>query len=265
VIPFKGRPVKAPAPDDRPKNHVRALPERKVMELRFPVVEGYAFALRKNLIRCDVDRMPVLDIEPNREPTATFVRPTVGYAEGSPSSQGSPFAFTKQNRDEYYRKTHLQTIEFQIARAIVDQLTVAGAGEKDRRRRVFALQSRHQLFPQVFRFVDEYVRRKVNFQNCHPCELGLEKYVQRIVERLRDTIVPDESEGEAPLMPIVNRYKPIGSTTEVDFKTTRPCHATMKSHIDQVSWITLRGSRAPASGWKQATRYSSMPGTTTWG
>src|SRR5580693_6059288 len=56
VIPFKGRPLKAPAPDDRPKNHVRALPERKVMEMRFPVVEGYAFALRKNLIRCDVDR-----------------------------------------------------------------------------------------------------------------------------------------------------------------------------------------------------------------
>jgi type III restriction enzyme len=146
----------------------------------------------------------------------------------------------------------LQTIEFQIARAIVDQLTEAGAGEKDRRRRVFALQSRHQLFPQVFRFVDEYVRRKVNFQNCHPCELGLEKYVQRIVERLRDTIVPDESEGEAPLMPIVNRYKPIGSTTEVDFKTTRPCHATMKSHIDQVvvdnlTWESSAGFRLEAS------------------
>ena len=57
VIPFKGRSVKAPPPDDRPKNHVRALPERKaIMEMRFPVVEGYAFALRKNLIRCDVMR-----------------------------------------------------------------------------------------------------------------------------------------------------------------------------------------------------------------
>jgi len=73
-----------------------------------------------------------------------------------------------------------------------------------------------------------------NFQNCHPCELGLEKYVQGIVERLQDGIVPDESEGEAPLMPITNRYEPIGTTAEVDFKTTRACHATMKSHIDPV-------------------------------
>jgi type III restriction enzyme len=234
VIPFKGRSVKAPAPDDRPKNHVRALAERKAMEMRFPVVEGYAFALRKNLIRCDVDGMPVLDIEPNREPTATFVRLTVGYQEGSPSAHSSPFQFVKQDREEYYREMHLQTIEFQIARLIVDQLTAGGADAKDRRRRVLALQSRHQLFPQVFRYVDEYVRRKVNFQNCHPCELGLDKYVQRMVERLRDGIVPDDSEGEAPLMPIANRYKPIGSTAEVDFKTTRPCYATMKSHIDQV-------------------------------
>ena len=252
VIPFKGRPLKGPTPDDRPKNHVRALPERKAMEIRFPVVEGYAFALRKNVIRCDVDGMPVLDIEPNREPTATFVRPTVGYAEGSQSAHGSPFPFAEQNREEYYRETHLQTIEFEIARRIVDQLTVAGSDVKDRRRRVLALQSRHQLFPQVFRYVDEYVRRKVNFQNCDPCELGLAKYVQRMVERLRDAIVPDESEGEAPLMPITNRYKPIGTTAEVDFKTTRACHVTMKSHIDQVVldnlvWESSAGFRLESS------------------
>jgi hypothetical protein len=54
------------------------------------------------------------------------------------------------------------------------------------------------------RYVDEYVRRKVNFNGAHPCELGLEKYVKRMVERLRDGMVPDESEGEAPLMPILN-------------------------------------------------------------
>jgi type III restriction enzyme len=231
---------------------VRALPERKAMEMRFPVVEGYAFALRKNLIRCDVDAMPVLDIEPNREPTATFVRMTVGYAEGSPSAHSSPFQFLEQDREQYYHETHLQTIEFQITRLIVDQLTVSGAGAKDRRRRVLGLQSRHQLFPQVFRYVDDYVRRKVNFQNCDPCELGLAKYVQRIVERLRDGIMPDESEGEAPLMPITNRYKPIGSTAEVDFKTTRACHATMKSHIDQVvldnlTWESSAGFRLESS------------------
>ena len=47
---------------------------------------------------------------------------------------------------------------------IVEELTEAGtAGEEGRKRRVFALQSRHALFPQVFRVVEEYVRRKVDF------------------------------------------------------------------------------------------------------
>ena len=61
------------------------------------------------------------------EPTATFVRLTVGYREGSPPMHSSPFQFIEQDREEYYRQTHLQTVEFQIARLIVDQLTVAGA------------------------------------------------------------------------------------------------------------------------------------------
>jgi type III restriction enzyme len=252
VIPFKGRAVKGSAPEDKPKNHVRALLERKAMEIRFPVVEGYAFALRKNLIRCDVGQLDRLEIEPGREPTATFVRPTVGYQEGSPSTHSAPFQFVQQDRAEYYRETHLQTIEFQIARLIVDELTVGVNGTTDAKRRVLRFQSRHQLFPQVFRYVDEYVRRKVNFNGADRCELGLEKYVRRMVERLRDGIVPDDSEGEPPLMPILNRYKPMGATAEVDFKTTRPCYATSKSHIDQIvadnlSWEAIASFRLESS------------------
>ena len=35
-------------------------------------------------------------------------------------------------------------------------------------------------------------------------------------------------------MPILNRYKPIGTTAEVDFKTIRPCVPTQRSHVNQV-------------------------------
>ena len=234
VIPFKGRPVKAPEPDDKPKNHVKALPERVVMEMRFPVVEGYAFALKRNLIRCDIDSVEPVVLEPNREPTATFVLPTVGYQEGSPSQQAGAFRFEQQDREVYYRQSHLQTIKFQIAKMIVDRLTTSTDGKTSPKQRVLRLQSRHHLFPQVLRVVDRYVDTRVDYQDCHPCELGLEKYVMRMVERLSDRILPDDTEGEPPLMPVLNRYKPIGTTAEVDFKTTRPCHATEHSHINQV-------------------------------
>jgi type III restriction enzyme len=114
-------------------------------------------------------------------------------------------------------------------------------------RKVLHLQSRHQLFPQVFRFVDEYVSKKVEFHNCHPCELGLQRYVQRTVERLQDAIEPDEGEGEPPLVPVLNRYKPMGTTDEVDFKTTRPCWSTNRSQINQVV--------ADTKSWEQSATF----------
>jgi type III restriction enzyme len=95
------------------------------------------------------------------------------------------------------------------------------------------------LFPQVYRFVVEYVRTKVDFQGQNECELGLQKYVRRIVTRLRDGIMPDADAGEPPLMPILNRYQPTGSTAGVNFKTTRTCYPTQKSHVNQVVLDTL--------------------------
>ena len=252
VIPFRGRPVKHKTPEDKPKNHVHALEERRDMEMRFPVVEGYIFALKQNIIRCDIDKMEPLVLEPNREPTATFVLPTIGYSEGHASQRLTSIGFEVQNREEYYRQTHLQTIEFQIAKMIVDQLTDPSYSSSDRKHRVLRLQSRHQLFPQVFHYVQEYVERKVDFQGCHPCELGLEKYVLRIVERLRDAILPDDSAGEPALLPLVNRYKPIGSSREVDFKTIRPCFMTQHSHVNQVVADTKTWESSAAFRLEQA-------------
>ena len=237
VIPFKGRVINGPRPEDEPKNHVHALPDRAAWEMRFPVVEGYAFALTKNLVRCDIDAMEGLTIEPNREPTATFVQPTVGYKTGPSSKIAGQFGFIEQTRAAYYAQTHLQTIQLQIAQKIVCDLEQGVGASGERERRVLQLKSRHQLFPQVYRFVQEYVRRKVDFKGLSGdarCELGLQVYVERIVERIRDGIIPDESHGEPPLLPLLNRYKAMGTTAEVDFKTKRPVHATQYSHINQV-------------------------------
>jgi len=46
--------------------------------------------------------------------------------------------------------------------------------------------------------------------------------------------VPDETAGEAPLLPVVNRYHPTGSSRSVDFKTTRACVGTHFSHVNEV-------------------------------
>jgi type III restriction enzyme len=114
------------------------------------------------------------------------------------------------------------------------------------------LRSRHQLFPQVYAAVDAYVRRKVHWQDCHPCELGLATYGERAVERLYDAIEPDDDQGEPPLLPILNHYKPMGSTTEVDFRTTCLCYATIKSPINQVVLDTATSEQSAAFRLEQS-------------
>jgi len=244
VIPFKGRQTKKPTPEDKPKNHVRSLEERKHFEIRFPVVEGFAFALRRNLIKADISNVEPLHLNPpgSSTPTAVFVQPQVGYKVGHPGP-GYGFDFHLQDRQAFYDSTHLQTIKFEIARLIVLALT-SGTGSGTPKLR---LRSRHQLFPQVYRLVEDYVALKVNFHGCDPCELGLDTYVTRTVERLIEAIEPDDEQGEAPLLPILNRYKPIGSTGEVNFKTTKPCFATSLSHINQVV--------ADTQAWEQSAAF----------
>ena len=88
LIPFRGRPPKAPPPDDRLRFHVHALPERAHMRIRFPVVEGYAFALRTGAIKADVAGIEPLALDPVEAPQAVFVTPQVGMRTGPPSLVG---------------------------------------------------------------------------------------------------------------------------------------------------------------------------------
>ena len=248
VIPYKGRPTGTKTPIDKPKNHVHAMPEREQLEIRFPVVEGYTFALKKNLIKADVLGMESLRIEPAREPTAVFVKPRVGYELGEPTLFG-PGDFENQDREQFYASSHIQQIKFQIARRVVDGL-LGFSDNGSLQPKITA--SRHQLFPQAYRYVDEYVETKVDFAGVNRCELGLDRYMKRVSDRLLDAIHPDDEQGEPPLMPILNHYKPVGSTADVDFKTVQKVHSTAKSHVNQVVLDTKTWESAAAFRLEQS-------------
>ena len=196
--------------------------------------------------------MEPLRLEPEYEPTAVFVKPRVGYEIGAASLAG-PGEFQQQDREAYYDSTHLQTIEFEIARQVVFALVGDQEHSPDPKSNPrLRLQSRHQLFPQVLRLVHAYIDRKVDCRGVDPRELGQEKYFQRVVGRMIAAIRPDDSQGEPPLMPILNRYKPVGTTAEVDFKTTRPCQGTQRSHINLVAADTATWEQSAAFRLEQA-------------
>ncbi len=243
LIPFKGRPPgDPPPPDDRPKHEVLAMPERAAFEMRFPVVEGFVVDLQRHLVRCDVDAVERIKLDPWTMPTAAFVRPQVGYAIGLPGTQ-TGFGFDLVTREEYYRNTHLQTIAFEIAREVVRQLVEATHPRAERLRST----GRAALFPQVLRFVQAYVERRVNFNSCDPCELGLQTYAMRVMSLLVAAIEPDDTRGEAALLPRLNRYRPIASTASVRFKTVKPVQATSASHLNFVAADTRSWEQAAAT------------------
>ena len=222
-------------PDDRPKHEVMALPSRKTYEIRFPMVEGYVVTLKQNWVVCDIDATERTSVDPSTIPVAAFVRPQVSYQIGHPSSYGG-FGFEEVDRQEYYSSVHPQTIAFEIAREVTHQLTTAS------RAGVYA--GRGALFPQVLSIVQAYIGARVDFSGAHPCEIGLQTYAQRIVGILVAAIRPDNERGEAPLLPRLNRYEPLGSTSRVHFKTVRPVQATTASHLNYVACDT--------SSWEQA-------------
>ena len=231
LIPYKGKGSNTPP--DRPVNRIRARPERAQYEIRYPNVEGYVYSLSRNLIRADVDAMERLDVEPHREPTATFVRASVGYATGTASGKGLG-DFVAQDRSAYYAETHPQQILFEVARQIVGDLVGEGDHAPVSGAPKLRGYARHQLFPQVLRLVERYVGTKVDYHGADPRELGLDRYVVRIRERMVAAIEPDAPSGETPMLPLLNRFRPIGTTADVDYATKRPVHATVRSHVDQV-------------------------------
>jgi type III restriction enzyme len=243
LIPFKGREPGGGAPqEDRPKHEVIALPERKAFEIRFPVVEGYVVALKRNLVTADVSKVERTKLDPWTTPTAAFVRPQVGYQFGHASAHGG-FGYELVDRQEYYDSVHPQTIEFEIAREIVRALTDVAHPGKERLRR----EGRSALFPQVLRIVQRYMRDRVELNGLHPSEVGLQTYAQRVIGLLIAAIMPDDSKGEAPLLPRLNRSRPIDSTERVRFKTVKPVQMTGASHLNFVACDT--------DSWEQAATF----------
>ena len=211
LIPFKGRNRSSSDPDKQ-TYRVRALPKLRAHEIQFPNVEGYIFELRHEAITANIDEMEELRLE---------LGPDAVYAGGITLSEGRHIYIGEgqvHDRQAFYESNHFQTIKFDIAKQILARLPI----DQWERKPVL---SRMQLFPQIYRLIDAYMLKKFNpGYNIDPRELGNVKYKNQIVNLFLDAIQPNTEAGEAPLLPIINPNKPLGSSKGVDFSTTKDCY-----------------------------------------
>ncbi len=221
-IPFEVIPVKKVsktrlATEPKPSTLVQALKEREHLKITFPRVEGFIFDVRHR-IKADITTMPKMWVDPSRAPTEVVAKDAVGYRVGRPDRLG-PGREVIQDRNPFHATHRVQATVFEIAAEITNRL------HEDARR---------FLFPQVLEIVWQYLEQRVEFVDAPREEIYLEKYKQRIIEQVSNAIEPDTEAGEPPLLPIIERFRPVGSTSEVLFRTVRPCHGTSKSHVSHV-------------------------------
>jgi len=222
VIPVKKKPVGRPD-GGKVSTLVRALAERKHLEITFPRAEGYVFDVRQR-IRVNLEGVPYLRIDPSSAPTEVVSKPASGYRLGRPDRLG-PGAEVLHDRNPFHRERRLQATVFEIAAELAQRLK----GKRE------DWGSRHILFPQILDIVWQYLEERVVAAADTPLEeVALLKYKQCIIERLTEAIEPDTEAGEAPLLPVIERFRPLGSTSEVLFRTVRPVVGTTKSHISHV-------------------------------
>ena len=154
-----------------------------------------------------------------------MVKPVSAYSIGQPSRLG-PGKEVRHDRNPFHKEKRLQTTIYEITQELTQRL-------KNKKEEWSA---RHILFPQVLKIVREYVENRVYRVTLDTPleEIALLKYKQRIVERLTEAIEPDTEADETPILPVIEKFRPKGSTAEVLFRTVRPTIGTIKSHVSHV-------------------------------
>jgi type III restriction enzyme len=229
VIPVQKGSVTKSEPQRLP-TLVKALPERKSLELKFPRVEGYVFDVKQK-ITADVDRIPPLYIDPSKEPTEVIVKDQVGIRVGRPALAG-PGKAVREDRNPFHATHRLQSTVYEIAADVTQKLNP---------------EVKPFVFPQVLKITWDYLEKRVKVRGgAVPEEVALKKYRDAIVSRLCDAIRPDTSAGESPILPRIEKYRPVGSTSEVLFRTLKEVHDTTRSHVSHI---------VVDSGWEHAVAF----------
>ena len=235
VIPFKANP-QGPGRRREKRYHVHALPARAEYEIRFPRVEGYTQAIR-NRITVDWSKVPPLVLLPDRIPPEVEMKGLSVNNAGKQSLTG-PGRITEATLVEFRAKRRLQELIFGLART----LTKGYVGQPQ------CQAPAHVLFPQAVKIVQRYLTDKVRV---HPPanikDLFLAPYYGWLVEILLEGIRPDTSQGEAAEVPRYETSRGLGSTSEVDFWTSREPREVLHSHVNYVVPDTQK--------WEQSAAY----------
>jgi type III restriction enzyme len=232
VVPFKQRT--GTRPRKPPQHRVQALPAKAPYAIEFPRVEGYQQAIR-NRVTVDWDKIAAVPVDPMKIPDEVRLKSTL-LNKGRPS-YSEPGGSAQLSLDEWRRSTRLQEREFQMAATLTREYASQETCQAPA----------HVLFPQLLEIVKRFVREKVTVDAPEKrVDVFLSPYWGFTIERLREELHPDTSQGEAPEVPRYEQGREVGSTADVDFWTAKKVKEIEKSHLNYV---------VQDSKWEQSAAY----------
>jgi type III restriction enzyme len=229
LIPFKGKAKEEKEKADPVYHSIFPVPERSRWEMRVPEVEGYVYELRDQGIRCDVASLDIMLVE--ETVGTTWLRPTKGYVDSETIAHDES-DWVEQTREEYYQSVRPQQVVFRLAQRLLEELTQGERKGNDAAAADLRFRARHQLFPELVGIVQRYIRERVQFKpGLDARELGLELYSRKLIERIRDGILPAAARP-GRLIPVVNRFHSNNTTADISDHTTRRVLPVTRSHLN---------------------------------
>ena len=214
-IPFQfipsDRPVKDPLPP-RPVQQVAALGGREDLRITFPNLTGYRVEVPDDQLFLD-EEGPTFEIGPSTVPSWVLLEGVVG----------------RQERDEGditpYRS---QEVAFALAKRVLDRQFNAPDDK------------RPWLYPRLVELCRWWVDNKVLVADGYSLGhlMTITESQVLAAERISDAIVKQAGNRRERLRPMIDRFKAVGSTGDVDFMTRKAVVAVDRS---EVSHVTLDG------------------------
>lgn len=210
-VPFSFIPtVGQPGPVvQKPIHRVYALAERSSLEISFPRVIGYRWDMPMEHLEANFEPDSTLTLRTDEVPTRVQLDPIVG------GSIETDLDELKALRPQY--------VAFTLTKRVVENYLLDAEQ-----------QPKPWLFAQVLPIVERWMRDCVVTQGgAFEQMLRITEYSHAAAERIQRAIVRGTA-GEKRLLPILRPYDAMGSTSEVDFNTTKTVYETAKSHLNYV-------------------------------
>lgn len=190
---------------------VRALPERVAHELTFPRLTGYRYELAGEKLRVQFDERAGMSLSTAAVPTMVENAPIIGE--------------TAVHTLDELKARRTQEVDFLLAKLVYEKYFCGDDGDR-----------KPWLFPQILSAAARWREQCLTCKDdCFPQLLLLVEYAHTAADKIYRAII-ESTPGEQKLLPILQPYDAVGSTSYVDFDTTRPVWASDpdKCHISHV-------------------------------